>query len=128
VAAAGPTTKVTWWGRQWSQLNQLSGGSAPSDFWGFAQYTSNTPPRCGGLFIADTEYFGDGDHDYDDSIHPPAAVPGTMAVIVTDHVQRVGDIVGGVIRKIILVKTDPGYQPDASHAGTGTILGTLCTS
>src|SRR5262249_10538370 len=36
VAAAGPTTSLTWWSSDWSFLNNLSGGTAPSQFKGFA--------------------------------------------------------------------------------------------
>src|SRR4051812_2914676 len=39
------TTKVLFWGAQWSSQNPMSGGSAPSSFKGFAK--SPTSPSCG---------------------------------------------------------------------------------
>ena len=31
------------------------------------------------------------------------------------------------LAKIVIVKTNPGYQPDPAHAGTGTVVATLCS-
>ena len=45
VAAATPSTDVTFWGAQWASLNVLSGGAAPSAFKGFAADSRVRPRR-----------------------------------------------------------------------------------
>ena len=51
-----------------------------------------------------------------------------MAVVVTSKVTKSGRTISGNIAKIVIVKTNPGYQPDSSHPGTGTVVATLCSS
>ena len=48
TAATAGSRSVTFWGAQWSGLNQLTGGSAPASFKGFADATSTTPPPAAG--------------------------------------------------------------------------------
>src|SRR6266498_736135 len=48
VAAATPTTTVTWWGSRWSSLNRLSGGAAPTALKGYGWTRAPAPPVCGG--------------------------------------------------------------------------------
>ena len=59
---------------------------------------------------------------------PPASVPAYMAVVVPNKVTQSGITISGNIAKIVIVKTNPGYQPDPSHPGTGTVVATLCGS
>jgi hypothetical protein len=122
VAAATASTTLTWWGSQWATLNPLSGGAAPTSFKGFAQkFSSGTDPVCGGTWTTVTG----------NSTVPPASVPTYMAVVVPSKVTQSGTTtlkISGTIARIVIVKTNPGYQPDPSHAGTGTVVATLCGS
>jgi hypothetical protein len=49
-----------------------------------------------------------------------------MAVVVSSQVTGSGSIITGNISKIVIVKTDPGYAPNVGHAGTGTVVATVC--
>jgi hypothetical protein len=126
VAAATSGTTLTWWGSQWATLNPLSGGAAPSSFKGFAQTfasgtTAVTDPVCGGTWTTTTG----------GSATPPSTVPAYMAVVVPSKVTQSGTTtvkISGTIAKIVIVKTNPGYQPDPTHPGTGTMVATLCGS
>ncbi len=109
---------VTWWGAQWSKLNSLSGGSAPSAFKGFAQTPSATPPTCGGTWTTDTG----------NSSGPPTSVPSYMAVIVASNVTQSGSTISGNIVSIVIVKTNPGYANNPGHPGTGTVVAVLCSA
>jgi hypothetical protein len=119
VAGAGSST-VTWWGSQWWMLNRLSGGAAPAAFKGFAGVVTlpTTSPAnvCSGPWTT-----GPGN-----STPPPATVPSYMGVIVPTTVTKSGSTINGNYVKIVVVKTNPGYGPDPSHPGTGTIVGTFC--
>jgi hypothetical protein len=44
---------------------------------------------------------------------------------VTTPVTKIGNI-SGTITHIVVVVTDPGYQPNAGHPGTGTVIATYC--
>jgi hypothetical protein len=118
VAAATPTTTVTWWGPKWSALNSLSGGAAPPAFKGYGLTTSTSPPICGGTWTT-----GAGS-----SPPPPEAggIPAYMATAAASSANKSGSSIAGDIAKIVIVKTDPGYAADPGHAGTGTIIATLC--
>jgi hypothetical protein len=62
---------------------------------------------------------------------PPASVPAYMAVVVPSKVTQSGTTtikISGTIARIVIVKTNPGYQPDPSHPGSGTVVATLCGS
>ena len=49
-----------------------------------------------------------------------------MAVIVSSSVQKNGSVISGNIKKIIIVRTNPGYGPSPGHAGTGQVVAILC--
>ena len=107
---------VTFWGAQWAKVNALSGGSAPDSFKGFANTLSSSPPRCGGSWSTRPG-----------SPPPPnAPLPEFMAVLVASSVNRSGSTISGNIASIVIVKTDPGYEPDPEHPGTGTVVVVLC--
>jgi hypothetical protein len=49
-----------------------------------------------------------------------------MAVIVSDKAMQSGKTIKGTIVHIVIVSTNPGYNPASGDAGTGTVLGTAC--
>ena len=121
VAAAGPSTTVTWWGSSWWKDNSLTGGPGPAAYKGF-DGTVNTLPTtspanvCGNTFTTNPG----------NSTPPTTDVPAYMGVLVTDSVSQSGSTVSGHWSKIVVIKTDPGYGPNPGHPGTGTIVATFC--
>jgi uncharacterized repeat protein (TIGR01451 family) len=120
VAAATPTTTVTWWSDIWPQLNNVSGGIAPSSFKGFGgtvTLPTGTPPTsCGGSFSTLPG----------NSPPPVSGVPSYMGVLVTSSVSKSGSGIAGTTTHIVVVKVNPGYGPQPSLLGTGTIVATYC--
>jgi hypothetical protein len=107
--------KVTFWGAQWWKLNSLSGGSAPASFKGFAE--APTTPACAVGWSTDTG----------NSTPPPAGpLPAFMGVIVTSSAMQSGSIDSGNTVHIVIVQTNPGYQPNPGNAGTGTVVAQVC--
>jgi uncharacterized protein DUF4114 len=117
VGDKSATGNVSFWGAQWAGANSLSGGSAPDSFKGFAATPSTNPPSCGGTWTT-----GPGN-----SANPPSSVPGYVVVIVSSTVSKSGSTITGNIVQLVVVKTDPGYAGNPGHAGTGTVVGVLCT-
>lgn len=115
VGDRSATGAVTFWGARWASVNALSGGPAPNSFRGFANTLSSTPPPCGGSWSTPPG-----------SSPPPAPLPEFMAVLVASSVDRSGSTISGNITSIVIVKTDPGYEPDPAHPGTGTVVAMLC--
>jgi virginiamycin B lyase len=107
---------VNYWGPQWSAGNVLSGSSAPDSFKGFASGTGTTPPACANGYTSSVGNSG----------KPPATVPDYLAVAVSSTVSLTGPTISGDVKKIVIVKTDPGYGPSPGHTGTGTVVGVLC--
>ena len=93
---------------------QLSRGSAPDSFKGFAD--SASPPVCGKTW---TTHPGN-------SSKPPASVPAYTAVIVSGGITKTGSTISGDAPHIVIVKVNPGYAPDPGHHGTGTTVAVLC--
>ena len=118
VAAATPTTTVTWWSSSWSTLNLLSGGPAPSAFKGYASVTSSNPPACGGTWTT-----GGGTSPPPPT---PSAIPAYMATAAASSAAKSGTTISGNIVKMVIVQTDPGYGAASGHDGTGKIVATLC--
>lgn len=116
VASATPSTRVTWWSDSWNALNRLSGGAVTSSFKGFAGTLGSNPPACGGTW---TTLPGN-------SPPPVGGVPSYMGTLVSSQVQKSGNTYSGNVVKIVVVRTNPGYGPDPSRAGTGTIVATYC--
>ena len=116
VAQAGPLTTVTWWSHSWWTENSLTFGPADSSFKGFAVNFSSALPTCG-----DTWTTGPGN-----SPHPPDTVDDMITVLVTDSTTKTGDTITGDIVKVVQVATDPGYDPNPGHPGTGTIVYSGC--
>jgi hypothetical protein len=123
VDSATPSTTLTWSGSKWAKLNPLSGGAAPASFQGFAQTFRNgsttvTDPACGGTWTSSTG----------GSAVLPSSVPAYMAVVVPTKVTQSGSTISGNVAKVVIVKTNPGYQPNPADPGTGTVVATLCGS
>ncbi|HEX8566959.1 MAG TPA: SBBP repeat-containing protein [Pyrinomonadaceae bacterium] len=112
--SAGAT--VNFWGSQWLQNNPMSGGSAPNSFKGFEN--GNALPHCGSTWTSQPG----------NSSNPPPTIPQYMAVIVSSSVQKNGSVITGNVRRIIIVKTNPGYGPSPGHWGTGEVVAILCTT
>lgn len=105
---------VTFWGAQWAKVNALSGGAAPDAFKGFALNGAT----CGGTWSTDPG----------NSSPPPAGpLPAYMAVLVTSASLKSGSAILGNTVAIVIVQTNAGYKNDPGHAGTGTVVATLCT-
>lgn len=111
------TGAVTFWAAQWAKLNVLSGGEAPSSFKGFAASLSTTPPTCGGTWTTRPGNSSD----------PPDEVPSFMAVLVASSIQKSGSTISGDIKRIVVVRTNPGYAPNPGHPGTGTVIAEVCS-
>ena len=109
-------SQVTFWGAQWANLNSLSGGAAPSSFKGFANQTSNNPAICGSGWTT-----GSGN-----SSGPPSTIPTYMAVIVSSSVTKSGSTITGNVPQMVIVKTNPGYDSNPGHAGSGTVVAVWC--
>ena len=108
-------TPVTFWGAQWWQLNQLSGGAAPASFKGFAK--NPTTPSCGSSWSTDPG----------NSVPPPAGpLPAYMGVIVASSTSKSGSQISGNTMRIVVVQTNTGYANDPGHPGTGTVVATVC--
>ena len=107
---------VTFWGAQWAKVNALSTGAAPSDFKGFAV---NGATACGATWSTDPG----------NSSPPPAGpLPAYMAVNVTGTSTKSGSQISGNTVAIVIVQTNAGYASDPGHAGTGTVVATVCGS
>lgn len=107
------TGSVTFWGAQWSTVNALSGGTAPNAFKGFALNGA----ACGAIWSTDPG----------NSSPPPAGpLPAYMAVIVTGTSTKSGAQISGSTVSTVIVKTNAGYDANLGHAGTGTVVATVC--
>ena len=105
---------VTFWGAQWWKLNSLSGGDGPAEFKGFED--SPAMPSCGDNWTTRPG----------NSTPPPDTIPAYMAIVVASQVKNTGSSIGGDTAHLVIVKTDPGYQGNPGHAGTGTIVSVVC--
>ncbi|MBD8078372.1 PKD domain-containing protein [Cellulosimicrobium arenosum] len=115
-AAHADGADVYFWGAQWSSHN----GGGPNAFKGYvgADAAVPGPPGCGDRWTSRPG----------NSSHPPATVPEYMAVVVTADPVKKGSTTSGTVEKVVVVRTDPGYAGNPGHAGTGTVVATLCES
>jgi len=119
AASAGPSDTVTWWSSTWFLLNNLTGGIAPDSFKGFAGTFTTSPPSCGSTW---TTRGGNSP--------PPVGagdIPSYMGVVVPSAVTKSGTTISGNVVEIVVVRTDPGYDPAPGHNGTGTIVAVYCS-
>jgi hypothetical protein len=107
-------TSVTFWGAQWWQTNLPTAGVAPASFKGFAD--APAIPACGADFSSNPG----------NSSKPPASIPPYLAVIVSSSIGKSGSAISGNIVKMVIVRTGSGYAANPGHAGTGTVVATLC--
>lgn len=110
------TSNVYFWGSQWSQNNPMTVGAAPNAFKGFENGLAM--PTCGSMWTSRPG----------NSTPPPASVPGNMAVIVSSAITKSGSTISGNVKKIVVVRTNPGYGPAPGMPGTGKVIAILCTS
>ncbi len=115
VGDKSDTGSVNFWGAKWWKLNSLSGGAAPAAFMGFAKIPAL--PTCGTHWSTDPG----------NSSQPPIGpLPAYMGVIVSPSVTQSGSAITGTAAQIMVVRTDSGYQANPGHAGTGTVVLTVC--
>jgi len=107
---------ATFWSSQWSRVNALSGGAAPTAFKGFVNGLSAQPPACGSTWTS-----GPGN-----SSNPPATVPAFMGVLIPSAVGQSGSTISGNVFKIVVVQTGAGYGPAPGQSGTGTVVAQYC--
>jgi hypothetical protein len=108
-------TSVTFWGAQWSKLNTLSGGDAPASFKGFANNPAT--PACK----------VDWSTDPGNSAPPPAGpLPAFIGIIVSSSISKSGSVISGDTVHMVVVQTDPGYDSNPGHPGTGTVVEQIC--
>jgi hypothetical protein len=115
---ARPGTAVTFWSALWHSANPFASNvSFSGAFKGFVDPpASMTPPRCGDTWSGRTG----------GSSAPPSSVPAYMAVVVASAMEKTGSTVSGDVDREVVVRTDAGYANDLAHAGTGTVVATLC--
>src|SRR5438128_700202 len=115
-AAVG--SAVTFWSAQWSKVNVLSGGRAPSGLQGLRATTSSTLPSCGAGWSTGTG---------GSPVPPEGPLPAYMAVIASSKISQSGStIFSGNTVHVVVVKTNPGYAPEPEHTGTGSVVGVVC--
>jgi hypothetical protein len=111
VNAAVLNSPVTFWGSQWRKDNQLSTGTAPASFKGYAVNVDSA--TC--TFTTTTG----------NSAPPPSGpLPPVITVLVTSAVTQSGSTISGKITEFALVATNAGYDSNPGHAGTGTVRDT----
>jgi hypothetical protein len=107
---------VTFWGARWSHRNQLSGGSAPSAFKGFANNPSMNP-LCGQAWTTDPG---------NSSSPSPPPLPAFIVVRMASSISKSGSTISGNTPHVAIVRTDPGYGGNPGHSGVGTVAGIVC--
>src|SRR5438552_10957853 len=97
-------------------MNKLSQGVTPSAFKGFANSIGGTIPSCGSMWHSNPG----------NSSGPPNSVPTFISVIASSSITKSGSVINGNNRKIVVIRTDPGYGPNPGHPGTGTVMSVTC--
>ena len=46
-------------------------------------------------------------------------------MLVANTIQQSGNIVSGTVTNVAVVQTNPGYDANPGHTGTGTVVGFL---
>jgi uncharacterized repeat protein (TIGR01451 family) len=108
-------TSVTFWGAQWWMLNSLSASATPAAFKGFA--LNPLVPTCGATWTTDPG---------NSAPPPPAPLPSHMGVIVANSARQSGLAISGNTVQIVVLATNPGYDPNVGHAGTGRVVSRVC--
>lgn len=92
----------------------MSGGPAPGGFKGFEGDDSTVV--CGRKWTARSR----------DGSDPPKSLPRYMAVIVSSSIQKKDNVLVGDIKKIVIVRVNPGYGTGPGQVGTGTVVAVIC--
>jgi hypothetical protein len=109
AAGAGPATSVTWWSYSWTAANDLAGGDPDASFKGFAGSLGTSPPACGGAWTSSPG----------NSPPPAGSVPSYMGVLVAASIAKTGSTFSGDTVKIVVVRTQPGYEAELRPPGDG---------
>ena len=105
---------VYFWGSQWAKKNRMSSGCSHSSFKGYENGTAE--PACGVNWRSQPG----------NSSNPPPTVPEYLCVLVSSSIRKNGSVITGDVKKIIVVRTNPGYGQSPGHPGTGQIVAVLC--
>jgi hypothetical protein len=62
----------------------------------------------------------------DNSSAPPAALGDVVSVVVSSQITKSGPVISDDTVEVVLVLTDPGFEADPGHAGSGTVIGIVC--
>jgi hypothetical protein len=117
--SANVGSTVTFWGAQWWKDNDLSGGTAPAAFKGFADTAA---PVCG-----ETWTTRPGNSSFPpETVGPVDPQTGWVRMVVSSQITKDGPVISGDTAKVVLVAVDPGYGPNPGHAGTGTVMQEVC--
>ena len=126
VAAATPTSAVTWWDDAWWRLNSVSSGVAPDSFKGFAGSVITLPTTSPANACGTTFRTLPGN-----SPPPTSGVPSYMGVLVASSVTKSGNAINGRWGKIVVVRTNAGYAPNPgrqapARSSRRSVRSTLC--
>jgi len=108
---------ATFWGFNWRTVNHVRVGSVPANFRGWEDQAAL--PACGSNWTTSP---------FDSATPPsPAPLPDYIVTIVTDRFSTTFShrYVGSTVH-LVIVRTDPGYQPFPKYTGTGTVVATIC--
>jgi hypothetical protein len=108
-------TSVNFWGSQWAKNNPLL-NTPPSAMKGFEDQP--TTPTCGHSWMTNPG----------NSVPPPnGPLPAYMAVLASSKVSGAPSnaITGDTLSEVV-VQTNPGYGPQPSTPGTGTVVAKIC--
>jgi hypothetical protein len=107
---------VYFWGAQWDKKNAVSGGLTSDSFKGYFNQSSQFAPVCGSTWTTAPG----------NSPPPPDTIPQYMGIVASSSVGKNGSSISGDVKKIVIVKTNPGYSSNPGHEGTGTIVQIVC--
>ena len=105
---------VTFWDSDWSRSNPTSGSAPPASFKGYADAPGDG--RCGQSWTSSPGNSG----------KPPETVPSYVAVVISGSISKSGPALQGDVRHVVVIRTDPGYEPNPGHQGTGTVVAVIC--
>jgi hypothetical protein len=101
---------ITFWGAQWWKENYMSSHETHASFKGWAMEIDNV--NC-----TFTTRPGNSPPP------PDGELPAKMLVAVTTSVTKSGPVISGKILWYAVVETNPGYDDNPGHEGTGTVVG-----
>jgi hypothetical protein len=102
--------QVSFWGAQWWKESVISSGETHASFKGWATEIDNV--NC-----TFTTRPGNSPPP------PDGPLPDVMLVAVTTSVTKSGPVISGSIQRYAVVETNPGYDDNPGHEGTGKVVG-----